>query len=501
MKTSSKARRGPKARRGQVLPLACVSLLFMAVMMLISFNLTNVVHEKIRLQNYSDAQAFSMATVEARAFNYLAYSNRASAAAFVTIASLHGFYAVANMSPQLLRAAAFAMGVEALLELVMCIVTWGSSCCDHIASPIQLAVQYANDASDAEDTLTDWEDPFNDAVQSLWDAVGNIHKEQDAVLGSAVSRVTSGFDGELKSTARNASGLSSSIGGLNASNLTCTLEGSSLDSCDAVKSEEDRAKLYTEIINASRPKFSHNVMQMGTDYLPMIGDKWSDLTYSLPFFMGGDHAIADDSCSPEVGAKGELACGDVPFAMFLGSAEDLPGFGGWLGSEIYSDENGGDHSPSGAHDPDHDKFQGIPKCVEDKECFINRRVDKDDKATWSSDVYGFYKQKLDERTKKDMSRPWLLNDDGRISLEAGAPSEGESGVLNLKPNREGAAISRAIVYFHAPGKWPRQPNYFDPFWNSKLHPFDKQSMEKAVGAAQMTEDVAATQAVAEGETE
>ncbi|MBL8952512.1 MAG: hypothetical protein JNK82_17160 [Myxococcaceae bacterium] len=493
-----------RARRGQVLPLACVSLLFMAVMMLISFNLTNVVHEKIRLQNYSDAQAFSMATVEARAFNYLAYSNRASAAAFVTIASLHGFYAIANMAPQLLRGAAVAMGVEALAELAVCIATWGSSCCNHIHSPIMQAVEFANDASDADDTLSDWEDPFNDAVEALWDAVGNIHREQDMVLMSAMNRVRTGFNESsgLKTTARNASDLAPSLGALNAQAISCTTEGSQWDSCDAVKSEDERAEIYTGIINASRPTFSHHIGQMGLDYLPIIGDAWSDLTYGIPAFYGGDHAIADDSCSPEQGDKGELACGDVPFAGFIGSREDLPGVGGWAGSEIVSDEGGGDHSPSGAHDPDHDKFKGIPKCVQDKECFINRRFKKGEVETWSTDVLALYRQDLSERTKKDMSRPWLLGDDGKLSIEAGAPSQNQNGVLDLKPNREGGAVSRAVVYFHCPGKWPRPPNYFDPFWNSKLHPFDKQSMQNAITrSGNMVEDATATQAVAEGKAD
>jgi len=495
----SRKNRRSGARRGQVLPLACVSLFFMAVMMVISFNLTNVVHEKIRLQNYTDAQAFSMATVEARAFNYLAYSNRASAAAFVTIASLHGFYAVASMSPQLLRAGAIAMMVEGFLELAMCIATWGSSCCDHIAPAFIQMGQYFSDAGDAEDTLEDdWEEPFNDAVKGLWDAVGMIHMEQEMVLGGAVSRVTQGFDGDLKSTHKNASPLATAIGGMNASALTCSLEGSNLDSCDAVKSEDDRAKLYTEIINASRPTFSHHIFQMGTDYLPMMGDAWSDLSWSFPGFFGGDHAIADDSCSPEVGAKGELACGDVPFAMFIGSRNDLPGVGGWMGSEIVSDDGGGDHDPLG--DSDHDEFKGIPKCVQDKECFINRRVDEDDKATWSTDVFAMYKADLSQRTKKNQSRPWLLNDNGKLELEMAGNEDAKAGVLDLKPNREGGAISRAIVYFHAPGKWPRQPNYFDPFWGAKLHPFDNDSMYNTLQrSGEMGEDAEAARTVAEGE--
>lgn len=486
MKTSPSRRAPTRARRGQTLPLACVSLVFLALMTLLSFNIANVIHEKIRLQNYSDSQAYSMATVEARAFNYLAYSNRASAAGFVTIASLHAFYAIASMSPQLLRAAGVGMGVEALAELAVCVASWGTSpCCGHIAQPVQLAIQYGfQDAPDAEDVLKEWETPFNDAVKGLWDMVNLIHMEQEVVLGSTALKLQQGFGDALKGTNKNASGLAGGVGALNVYNMYCSTEGSMLDMCGARTSETDRAKLYTEIINASRPTFAHHIGQMGLDYLPFIGSKWSDLTLAIPAFYGGDHALTDDSCSPNAGDQGDNACGDVPFAGFLGIKHDLPGPGGWMGSEVYSDENGGDHSPSGAHQGQHQEFKGIPRCVQDKNCFINFRGDPNDRSTWGMpSAFGYYQADLSLRPKQSSSRPWVLGDDGRITLEMGADYNGQAGVLQMTPTRSGAAMSRALVYFHAPGSWPRMPNFFDPFWGSKLHPFDVTTMGMVLAAS------------------
>ncbi len=479
-------RRNRRLARGQTLPLACISLIFMALMTLLSFNIANVIHEKIRLQNYSDAQAFSMATIEARTFNYLAYSNRASAAAFVTIASLHGFYAVANTAPQLLKAAAMAMGIEALAELAVCVASWGTApCCSHIATAAAMVPQFINDANDAEDTLEGWEQPFNRAVKGLWDAVQLIHLEQEIVLGSTAMKLQQGFGDALKGTMRNAAQLPAGVGMLNMRNMYCSTEGSMADMCSARTNETDRAKLFTEIINASRPRFSHHIGQMGLDYLPFIGQKWSDLTYSIPAFYGGEHALADDSCSPEVGAEGQLACGTVtPVVGFVGSAEDLPGVGVMGGTEIYSDENGGDHSPSGAHSGQHDEFKGIPRCVQDKNCFVNFRGDPDDEKTWGMpSAFAYYQADLSLRPKQASKRPWVLGDDGRISLDMGGEFNGETGMLQMTPTRTGAAMSRALVYFHAPGKWARPPNFFDPFWHSKLHPFDTASMTQVLGAS------------------
>lgn len=476
-----RARRGD---RGQVLPLACVSLIFLALMTMLSFNIANVVHEKIRLQNYSDAQAFSMGTYEARAFNYLAYSNRASAAAFVTLASLHGFYAIANMSPQLLRAAGVAMGVEALAELGVCIASWGTTCCNHVPKPVQMAIQFAfTDANDAEDVLEEWERPFNDAVQGLWNVVGLIHLEQDLMLGAASATLVTGFsDNALKDTAPQASQLPPAVAGINAYNFMCSTEGAMLDVCSAKKTTSERAKIFTEIINASRPEFAHHIGQMGTDYLPMIGDKWSDLTYSLPAFYGGEHAIGDDSCNPQPGHEGELACGDVPFAAFVGSAEDLPGVGAWVGSEIVSDDGGGDHSPSGAHTGQHSEFRGIPNCVQDKRCFINFRADDEDNDWGQPSVYGYFSSDLTKRPGSQAT-PWILGTDGKLTMDLAAQSNGSPGVLQMTPTRAGAAMSRAMVYFHAPGSWPRPANFFDPYWSSKLHPFDRLKQGMVLGAS------------------
>ena len=69
--------------RGQVMMLGVLTLLMLAVMMMLTFTVNTAVQEKIRLQSHSDSVAFSVAVIEARAFNSTVYSNRAIAAAVV----------------------------------------------------------------------------------------------------------------------------------------------------------------------------------------------------------------------------------------------------------------------------------------------------------------------------------------------------------------------------------------------------------------------------------
>ncbi|MFC1611180.1 Tad domain-containing protein [Myxococcota bacterium] len=65
--------------------LAIVGLLVLAIGMYTSYNLSRAVYEKIQLQNAADATAYSLATLEARTFNFIAFANRAQVANYVQI--------------------------------------------------------------------------------------------------------------------------------------------------------------------------------------------------------------------------------------------------------------------------------------------------------------------------------------------------------------------------------------------------------------------------------
>jgi hypothetical protein len=69
--------------RGQSALLAVVGLIVLAIGMYTSYNLSRTVYEKIQLQNTADATAYSIATMEARTFNFIAFANRAQVANYV----------------------------------------------------------------------------------------------------------------------------------------------------------------------------------------------------------------------------------------------------------------------------------------------------------------------------------------------------------------------------------------------------------------------------------
>ena len=110
--------RGLRAgEEGQTMALGAMSMLILALMVMMSFNVSQAVHEKVRLQQHVDTQAYSLAVVGARAYNYSAYANRAIAAAYVSMMSLHGYMAAASVVPEMLDAAGYAFIITGAIEL------------------------------------------------------------------------------------------------------------------------------------------------------------------------------------------------------------------------------------------------------------------------------------------------------------------------------------------------------------------------------------------------
>lgn len=71
-------------QRGQALVLACAVMVVLAIAVLTTLRLGHAVHERVHLQNTADAAAYSVAAVEARAFNFYALANRTQASHYVS---------------------------------------------------------------------------------------------------------------------------------------------------------------------------------------------------------------------------------------------------------------------------------------------------------------------------------------------------------------------------------------------------------------------------------
>ncbi len=89
-------RRSLRRQRGQALPLGALGLLIMALAIIATMNLGQAVHEKIKLQNSADAAAYSLAAMEARAFNFIALTNRVQIVHYNAAMSMQSYLSYAG---------------------------------------------------------------------------------------------------------------------------------------------------------------------------------------------------------------------------------------------------------------------------------------------------------------------------------------------------------------------------------------------------------------------
>ena len=85
-----------RGRKGQVLPLGVLGLFIMVMAVIATMNLGQAVYQKIRLQNAADAAAYSLAAMEARAFNFIALTNRTQIVHYNTAMVLQSYLSYAG---------------------------------------------------------------------------------------------------------------------------------------------------------------------------------------------------------------------------------------------------------------------------------------------------------------------------------------------------------------------------------------------------------------------
>lgn len=479
-----------RARRGQALVLACLSLLLLALMVALSFNLSHALREKTRLQQHSDAMAYSMAVLEARALNYFASSNRAIAASYVAMNSLHGYMAAANVTADLMDAGKKSFYKVAIAEGILCAPCFfsGVGCdhCPHILEAVNVAQKFSDEADDYRDQLESLDDPFAKAVSALDTMMDTIHSAQRSAFTKTADALSDGSSyglNKLKEiNAPKSSTLVSAVGSLNSGEFNCAIDGKICTILGKPSNSDNktRAVVMTEVANATRPGWAAKRGYPATYLNPSF---MLDLTMNIQgeglsavtahhaggktVNNGGDGAMHS---GPDTNNDGAMSAshehGTVGTALFK---HPIIGWGKYE-TIVTSNNDGGDHSTG--HDSAEHKFEGsntrdLMTCAMQGNCFMKFRADADPNRDFGQPkVYAYVTMKLRADDVKNEA-PWQLNDESRVSFNHG---EQGVGTVNLAAN-EGAAVSKALVYYHRLGSWKEQPNMFNPFWRAKLHPF------------------------------
>lgn len=118
------------SRKGQAFPLAAVGVFIMAFSVIATLNLGNAIYEKIKLQNTADASSYSLAAMEARAFNFVALTNRTMVVNYNTAMALQSYLSYAGYS-------VFMVGT--MRDILACVTSSLDFGCTVFPPPIRFA--------------------------------------------------------------------------------------------------------------------------------------------------------------------------------------------------------------------------------------------------------------------------------------------------------------------------------------------------------------------------
>ncbi|WP_043709137.1 hypothetical protein [Corallococcus macrosporus] len=502
---SARARR--RAQRGQAIVLGALSFLVLALMVTLSFNLAHALRQKMGLQQHSDALAYSMAVLEARSLNYYAVSNRGIAASYVAMNSLHAYMAAASVTGEMMRASEKNFKEFERIEYLRCACKGCYEHCLHAREAAQTAADFARAGRSYDKRLRALESSFNAAVRGVDVMVDNLHASQREAHTQTLQAIQDGRSQGLNhlaaETAPDVGALPGAVGGLNANEFNCAVDGMSCRGSVENASPEALARVMTEISNATRsgwpaarkaggleggirkPKYLHQ------DFLTEL-EKIAKREYRVTSHEGTSKSVQDKGQVNDGGKQGGNQ-GTTVAGREEGTIQNTWRYHGLRSSndydaEVWSDANGGGHTPGGAHSGSH-TFEGVNAnalsgCARSGNCFMKFRANPSSDRDWGQPrVYSYLTRPL--RVGDPRKAPWELNASARIQLTHGAQG---TGSLTLAA-QEGVALSKALVYYHRFGAngWREAPNLFSPYWRAKLHPISPDEAVEVLEAAGNTD--------------
>jgi hypothetical protein len=473
-------KRGPKrARKGQVLVLACVTMLTMALMLMLSFAVGNAVHERIRLQGYADAQAYSAAVIEARALNSMAYMNRAIAASLVAQMGHHARWTVAEHDINMFEAAATAFFVLAGLELINKPPHFW-----HSVPAVNSGRKFLKKRNEYRQMLDGKKQDWEKAVGSIQKMVQVLHDNQTQMSSWAGQQVSQG---------------SQILGGISVWNgkhaqAIGGVLGKNRGNFESVFEENPNDKIMASVAMATRPRYDDGSTYNGI-HTAHDGFTWGSLSKtpvarSMPLIMNPSHFTDVDD--------------GVNYFFVLGKTKAEVGGGNntnnvsaeTVGGPLVITPNGRSYERFGfglvktysitTNRGQHD-YQGTPCGGE--ACFVNYAGG--DGNDVQPVTYGGVSQDLRNHYKGNdgdngVERAvWETRKSGGGDPTMRATIGSTEWSLAVGGNIDtGYAVSKGKAYFHQLGRWEQPPNIFDPFWRAKLEAFsDRGELNQVLSAA------------------
>ncbi|HEY3447298.1 MAG TPA: hypothetical protein VGK67_13085 [Myxococcales bacterium] len=497
---------------GQVILLGSVFILLLSFALMMVLTVSWATHERIRIQHAADAQAYSQAVHTARAFNYIAYSNRAAAGALVSMAILSSYESEASAAVDLW----WSHGVINIVAMgcefgICCSCPWGLCCklnhCWHAFEDLATAIEFFASASDIASDVQELDTPFKKAMDGFQTMVKTIKLWNFSVLGLLSAMYTAGGVTDLDEYNLPAGVANPNAGGMiTAVNLINNSVWGSVNGKDATN-DERKHKDMTEVANASRGGWTRG-RNWGLE-APVIlaplslkihgedGGWW--VQFQIGWGLGGKAGITEDGdLAPSSDIKGNgIKSQDFWYQAGICQHNCCPnvngepgiwpislGWGWFMPAVVHTAADGNwehdDNMIEGPHDSD-DHELDVDKAF--TVYTIKMPDDTEPEAPYKQPaIFAAAKQQLSVNEKGD-PQPWMITQSGTQKPKL----VGQMQELNFKggDNADGDmayAMSKALVYYHRPGDWREPPSFWNPFWRAKLHPFTRGEAALVAGA-------------------
>jgi hypothetical protein len=497
-----------------------VTLVVLAFVVLITINVTVSVQQKISVQNYADAEAYSLAVAEARALNYFAYTNRAIASAYVGMANVSAYMSEAAMLADLKMAASGAMGMIAAEEYAQCFCCcgpWGCApCC------FQHCIHGFEASMNSLGLLIDWisgrmgtkirklDQPASRTINALHTHIQTLNLSQTAVRTNMLGLLAAGSVGKLKEGhMTGAANVTSGNASLAALNLP---QWNRLFYSDA----EKKKRIMAETVNATRQDFAWNrdgspaaqlalflptmlaqTVRSNTIWMGPNGNWVITQTPDTGFMAGGRTGVTDGFFPMQVGGtafvsqdaqastvKGK-SISSFDYGVLLGQwrhgagVGGLPLFGPLGPGEFATGQTNRHRADLGTLDVFNRPHQGNPH---DRDLRMDRFTEFNIGTRFPyNQPYVYAGASTDSRVNEYGLRgtnAYELNSSGTVSVTGMGPEDGQ---LTLSNNRPTQAFSKAMAYYHRVGDWADYPNLFNPYWRAKLQPLTRAESMAALG--------------------
>ncbi|PTL82224.1 hypothetical protein DAT35_20765 [Vitiosangium sp. GDMCC 1.1324] len=494
--------------------LGVVTLLVLALVVFITFNVTVSVQQKIRVQNYADAKAFSVAVVEARALNHFAYTNRAIASSYVGMANVHAYMSEAAMLVDLKMSAASVMSSIASQERSLCYcccTPFGCApCCfTHCIHSFEATINAAGLTIDwisgkMGQKVRQLDQPAQQLMRALDAHVTLLNASQTAVRAGVTSTLMSGNLGSLKDDnmlrAASVTSDESAVSAFNTSQWNNIFYSNT----------QLKRRIMAETVNASRQDFAWNrkgtpaIQRVLFTQMPQLvkaslwmgpQGTWNvNQTPDMGISSGGRTGFTDGNFPGQSGGVALMArdaaagstqgqsLNSYDWGMLQGQWRDgsssgpLPAMSALGPGELLSGQGARHRADLGILDffnrPHSGSAHSSPQLRLERFTEFNIGTT----APYNQPTV-FAAVSTDGRVNEYGIRgPYEVAKDGTGTIRFSGTGS-QDGQLTLSNNERTKAFAKALVYYHRIGDWSDYPNLFNPYWRAKLHPLTNSDMQ------------------------